>query len=416
MKLISYISRRYIVYAILILLIAIPAFYFSLRYLMLKSLDENINHQKAWIEKQLKTTIPDNFISFENSIIVRPSNNPKVFDSLYNQPVFIPDDNETVMHRISVSNTIVNGKPYEIRIQKSMIEDEDLLNSILVLQLVLVIVLLAGLIAINFQLSKKLWKPFNDIVHKLSLYRVDSNEDYQFIPTNIEEFKNLGSSIKDLIKRNQKLYRTQKEFTENASHELQTPIAVMQSNLELLMQTSPISQEQADLIEEISVAGNKMQRLNRTLLLLTKIENNQFPDTEKLKINTSIQKLLSQYEEPAAQKNIQWEIHIENEIEITANPILIDILIGNILSNAIRHSENGGKVLVRTSHQELVIGNYGNNELNKKDLFQRFKKQSENTNSIGLGLEISKKICDLYHYDIQYRFINDMHLFSINFN
>ncbi|MCT4189473.1 HAMP domain-containing histidine kinase [Elizabethkingia anophelis] len=416
MKLISYISRRYIVYAILILLIAIPAFYFSLRYLMLKSLDENINHQKAWIEKQLKTTIPDNFISFENSIIVRPSNNPKVFDSLYNQPVFIPDDNETVMHRISVSNTIVNGKPYEIRIQKSMIEDEDLLNSILVLQLVLVIVLLAGLIAINFQLSKKLWKPFNDIVHKLSLYRVDSNEDYQFIPTNIEEFKNLGSSIKDLIKRNQKLYRTQKEFTENASHELQTPIAVMQSNLELLMQTSPISQEQADLIEEISVAGNKMQRLNRTLLLLTKIENNQFPDTEKLKINTSIQKLLSQYEEPAAQKDIQWEIHIENEIEIIANPILIDILIGNILSNAIRHSENGGKVLVRTSHQELVIGNYGKNELNKKDLFQRFKKQSENTNSIGLGLEMSKKICDLYHYDIQYQFINDMHLFSINFN
>ncbi|MET7037985.1 sensor histidine kinase [Elizabethkingia miricola] len=416
MKLISYISRRYIVYAILILLIAIPAFYFSLRYLMLKSLDENINHQKAWIEKQLKTTIPDNFISFENSIIVRPSNNPKIFDSLYNQPVFIPDDNETVMHRISVSNTIVNGKPYEIRIQKSMIEDEDLLNSILVLQLVLVIVLLAGLIAINFQLSKKLWKPFNDIVHKLSLYRVDSNEDYQFIPTNIEEFKNLGSSIEDLIKRNQKLYRTQKEFTENASHELQTPIAVMQSNLELLMQTSPISQEQADLIEEISVAGNKMQRLNRTLLLLTKIENNQFPDTEKLKINTSIQKLLSQYEEPAAQKNIQWEIHIENEIEITANPILIDILIGNILSNAIRHSENDGKVLVRTSHQELVIGNYGNNELNKKDLFQRFKKQSENTNSIGLGLEMSKKICDLYHYDIQYQFINDMHLFSINFN
>lgn len=416
MKLISYISRRYIVYAILILLIAIPAFYFSLRYLMLKSLDENINHQKAWIEKQLKTTIPDNFISFENSIIVHPSNNPKIFDSLYNQPVFIPDDNETVMHRISVSNTIVNGKPYEIRIQKSMIEDEDLLNSILVLQLVLVIVLLAGLIAINFQLSKKLWKPFNDIVHKLSLYRVDSNEDYQFIPTNIEEFKNLGSSIKDLIKRNQKLYRIQKEFTENASHELQTPIAVMQSNLELLMQTSPISQEQADLIEEISVAGNKMQRLNRTLLLLTKIENNQFPDTEKLKINTSIQKLLSQYEEPAAQKDIQWEIHIENEIEITANPILIDILIGNILSNAIRHSENGGKVLVRTSHQELVIGNYGNNELNKKDLFQRFKKQSENTNSIGLGLEMSKKICDLYHYDIQYQFINDMHLFSINFN
>jgi len=416
MKLINYISRRYVVYAIIILLIAVPVFYFSLRYLMLKSLDENINHQKVWIEKQLKTTKPDNFISFENSIIVRQSNNPKVFDSLYNQPVFIPDDNETVMHRISISNTIINGKAYEIRIQKSMIEDEDLLNSILVLQLILVIVLLSGLVAINFQLSKKLWKPFNDIVHKLSLYRVDSNNDYQFMPTNIEEFKNLGDSIKTLIKRNQKLYKTQKEFTENASHELQTPIAVMQSNIELLMQTSPISQEQAELIEGISMAGNKMQRLNRTLLLLTKIENNQFPDTEKLKISTRIQKLLNQYEEPAAQKKIHWEVKMDSEIEVIANPILVDILIGNILSNAIRHSESTGIVSVKTSHQKLIIANYGKEELNEKELFQRFKKQSENTNSIGLGLEISKKICDLYHYNIQYQFINHMHLFTINFN
>ncbi|WP_407481046.1 sensor histidine kinase [Elizabethkingia meningoseptica] len=415
MKLISYISRRYIVYAILILLIAIPVFYFSLRYLMLRSLDENINHQKVWIEKQLKTRVPDNFISFENSIIVRESGNPKVFDSLYNQPVFIPDDNETVMHRISLSNTIVNGKYYEIRIQKSMIEDEDLLNSILILQLVLVIVLLTGLIAINFQLSRKLWKPFNDIVHKLSLYRVDSNDDYQFMPTNIQEFKNLGNSIKDLIKRNQKLYKTQKEFTENASHELQTPIAVMQSNIELLMQTAPISQEQAELIGEISVAGNKMQRLNRTLLLLTKIENNQFPDTEKLKVNRIVQKLLSQYDEPAAQKNIRWEILLEDQIEAIANPILIDILIGNILSNAIRHSENAGIVSVKTSHRKLIIANNGNKALNEKELFQRFKKQSENTNSIGLGLEMSKKICDVYHYNIHYQFIDGMHQFSINF-
>ncbi|MGE8511734.1 MAG: sensor histidine kinase [Chryseobacterium culicis] len=416
MKLINYISRRYVIYAIFILLIAIPVFYFSLQYLMLKSLDENINHQKNWIEKKLKTTNPDNFTSFENSILVRPSNTSKTFDSLYSRPVFIPDDNEIVMHRILVSNTLVNGKPYEIRIQKSMIEDEDLLNSILLLQLGLVVLLLTGLMVINLQLSKKLWKPFNDIVSKLKIYRVDSDDDYQFMPTNIEEFKNLGNSIKELTKRNQKLYKTQKEFTENASHELQTPIAVMQGKVELLMQTSPISQEQAELIEEISLTGNKMQRLNRTLLLLTKIENNQFPNTEKLFVNNKVQKLLNQYEEPAQQKNLQWEILLNNEIEITANPILIDILIGNILSNAIRHSENGYLISVKTVQQSLVIANHGKKKLNEKDLFQRFKKQSENTNSIGLGLEMSQKICDLYHFKIQYHFDKNQHIFTIIFN
>ncbi|WP_412850881.1 sensor histidine kinase [Chryseobacterium sp. PMSZPI] len=416
MKLITYISRRYIIYAILILLIAIPIFYFSLQYLMLKSLDENMNHQKVWIEKQLKTTIPDNFISFENSIIVRPSNNLKIFDSIYNKPVFIPDDNETVMHRILLSNTIVNGKPYEIRIQKSMIEDEDLLNSILILQFILVAALLIGLMIINFQLSKKLWQPFNDIVNKLNLYRVDNDDSYKFIPTNIEEFNNLGNSIKDLTKRNQKLYKTQKEFTENASHELQTPIAVMQSKLELLMQTSPISEDQAELIEEIAIAGNKMQRLNRTLLLLTKIENNQFPTTEKIGIQKIIQKLLSQYEEPAQEKGLQWNLSLDHEIEIIANPSLIDILIGNILSNAIRHSENGQTISIKTEEQNLIISNPAKKELNREELFQRFKKQSENTNSIGLGLEMSKKICDLYQYDIQYHFANQQHVFSIHFH
>ena len=416
MKLINYISRRYVIYAIFILLIAIPVFYFSLQYLMLKSLDENMDHQKTWIEKQLKTTNPDNFISFENSIVVRPSHTSKIFDSLYSKPVFIPDDHETVMHRILISNTVVNGKPYEIRIQKSMIEDEDLLNSILLLQLGLVIALLAGLMIINLQLSKKLWKPFNDIVHKLNAYRVDSNDDYQFMSTHIEEFKNLGNSIKELTKRNQKLYKTQKECTENASHELQTPIAVMQGKVELLMQTTPITQEQAELIEEISLAGSKMQRLNRTLLLLTKIENNQFPNTEKLLLNARVQKLLDQYEEPAQQKNLQWEILLNNEIEITANPILIDILIGNILSNAIRHSESGHLISVKTLPQSLIIANPGEKELNEKDLFQRFKKQSENTNSIGLGLEMSQKICDLYHYSIQYHFDKGQHIFTLIFN
>ncbi|MGU3375106.1 sensor histidine kinase [Chryseobacterium sp. M5A1_1a] len=416
MKLINYISRRYVIYAIFILLIAIPIFYFSLQYLMLKSLDENMGHQKVWIEKQLKTTSPDNFISFENSILVHPSHTPKIFDSLYSQPVFIPDDNETVMHRILVSNTIVNGKPYEIRIQKSMIEDEDLLNSILLLQLGLVIILLIGLMIINLQLSKKLWRPFNDIVGKLNLYRVDSNDDHQFMFTNIEEFKNLGNSIKDLIKRNQKLYKTQKEFTENASHELQTPIAVMQGKVELLMQTTPISQEQAELIEDISMAGNKMQRLNRTLLLLTKIENNQFPNTEKIRVKNKIQKLLDQYKDPAQQKNLQWEILLDNEIEITANPILIDILIGNILSNAIRHTENGHLISVKTSQQKLIIVNPGENKLNENELFQRFKKQSDNTSSIGLGLEMSQKICDLYHYKIQYHFDHRQHIFTIIFS
>ena len=125
---------------------------------------------------------------------------------------------------------------------------------------------------------------------------------------------------------------------------------------------------------------------------------------------------MSQYEEPAQQKELQWELTLNHEIEVIANPILIDILIGNILSNAIRHSENGQTISVKTEPQKLIISNPAKKELNREELFQRFKKQSESSNSIGLGLEISKKICNLYHYEIEYHFANQQHLFSILFH
>ena len=415
MKLVNYIAGRYIIYAILILLVAIPVFYFSMQYLLLHSQDETMKDQKEWIEKKLKTTSPENFVSFENSVIVKPSTNLNEFEKLSTEPVFIADDNEMVMHRVLLANVIVNGKPFEIRIQKSMIEDEDLLKSILILQLLLVAILLIGLVIINFKISKKIWKPFKDIVQKLNLYRVDKSGQPDFMATNITEFKDLTSSIKNLTERNSKLYKAQKEFTENASHELQTPIAVMQSKVELLMQTSPISEEQAELIEEISFAGNRMQRLNRTLLFLAKIENNQFPDTEKININNILKKLIIQYEQPALQKNIQLEPLLENNIEVVANPVLLDILIGNILSNAIRHGESGQYVSVKTFGNTLSISNPAKEKLEEQNLFQRFKKQTDNSNSMGLGLEMSKKICNLYNFKIQYKFEGDRHIFSVVF-
>lgn len=374
-----------------------------------------MTHQKSWIQEKLKTTSPSNFVSFDNSISIKPTTQSSNEEKFSTEPIYVTADDEVVMHRILISNTIVNGKSYEIRIQKSMIEDEDLLNSILFLQLLLLVVLLGGLILINFKISKKIWQPFNSIVDQLNTYRVDSNKDFEDVSTNINEFKNLSSSIKKLTERNTQLFKAQKEFTANASHELQTPVAVMQSKVELLMQTSPISEEQSELISQISVSANKMQRLNRTLLLLAKIENNQFPETSELNLNEIIIKLKEQYEEAFSQKQIKFETDLQNENTLTANAILMDILIGNLISNAIRHTEFGKSIVVKTLNSSFEISNEGKNKLDENVLFQRFKKQSENTNSIGLGLEICSKICELYHFKISYDFKDSKHFFTIYF-
>lgn len=418
MKLVHYISKRYLIYSAVISIVAIPLFYVSIQLLLLRGLDEGMRQQKTWIEKKLHTISPENFTSFDNNVEVKPSESTEIKEEFVSQPVFVEANKETVTHRILKSNIEVNGKFYTIKIQKSMIEDEDLLKNLLLLQFIFIVLLIVGSGFINFFISKKLWLPFNDIVRKMKNYRIDHSEKLNFIPTKIAEFKDLEASINELVNRNSKLYKAQKEFTENASHELQTPIAVFSSKLELLMQTTPISEEQAGLIGDIFSAGEKMQRINRTLLLLTKIENNQFPAIEKVNINEVFGNILEQYNDILQLKNITLKVISGDRTEVSANPILIDILFGNLISNAIKYSEEGKRITVEISKKSVCVSNEAQNglgKLNEAELFQRFKKQSNNSRSLGLGLEICKKICNLYHYSIVYDFKNHEHCFTVGF-
>ncbi|KUG13340.1 sensor histidine kinase [Elizabethkingia miricola] len=418
MKLIHYISKRYIVYSTILSIISIPLFYLSLQHLLLRGLDEGMKQQMTWIETKLNSSSSRDNIVFDNNIKVASSKDKKLTEIFFSEPIFVTQDNEYVMHRIMIANVSVNGKNYEIRIQKSMIEDEDLLTNILLLQSCFILILVVGLGLINFSISKKLWLPFNDIVRKMKDYRVDTTDTLEFMPTKIVEFKDLEYSITDLVNRNGKLYSAQKEFTENASHELQTPIAVFTSKLELLMQTNPISKEQAELIEGIFSAGEKMQRINRTLLLLTKIENNQFPNIEKISVKEVLNAIVKQYEDTLKLKGVYVEVSSGNNIEINANRILIDILLGNLFSNALRYTDDGKQIKIRISDQSIRISNDAQKDslkLNESELFQRFKKQSNDSRSLGLGLEICKKICNLYQYHIDYDFIDSRHSFTIYF-
>ncbi|WP_431610255.1 sensor histidine kinase [Chryseobacterium sp. 'Rf worker isolate 10'] len=418
MKLIHYLSKRYIIYSACISIIAIPLFYLSLQYLLLGGLDEGMRQQKKWIETQLNTVPAKNFVSFENEITVTPSKQSLKSDVFSSEPIFVKSDNEIVMHRVMLSNVVIKGKNYTIRIQKSMIEDEDLLTNLLLLQSGFILILIIGLGLINVSISKKIWLPFNNIVKKMKGYRVDTSGKLDFMPTKIVEFKDLENSITELINRNNKLYKSQKEFTENASHELQTPIAIFSSKLELLMQTSPISEEQADYINEISLAGKRMQRINKTLLLLTKIENNQFPNIEKIVVKDALNDLIQQYHDTLQMREIHLETEFRDHVEVVANPILIDILLGNLLSNAIKYTEDKKHIQVELSKTFLRISNdaqEGVSGLRESDLFQRFKKQSNHSHSLGLGLEICNKIVSLYHFKITYSFENSKHYFTVFF-
>jgi signal transduction histidine kinase len=278
------------------------------------------------------------------------------------------------------------------------------------------LLLLGGLLIINHNLAKNIWQPFYTTLGRLQNYKVSDAEPLLLDDSTVDEFNDLKQSLLQLTNRSQLAYQGQKEFTENASHEMQTPLAILQAKLELLMQTSPLNKDQALLIGEMADASQRMARLGKSLLLLTKIENKQFPVNEKIELEPILRRLIQQYEPLADQKKITLQYNFKSQAVIDANKSLIEVMIANLLGNAIRHNHAEGTIQITLEQDRLNIRNTGvSSELNDQKIFNRFQKDSTDANSLGLGLEIVKKICELYNFRVNYSMAGNLHNFEVQF-
>jgi signal transduction histidine kinase len=420
MQLLKKTIASYFIFSAILLLAAIPVFYYALKTMMVNNVDENLIATKTRIVPQLRNAVAkhtERGISFSDHEIIFEKEPPnQKGDSLYDLEMHDSFSNQLLQGRQLASHFIINQESYSLRIRTSMVDKISLVKRIVLVLAILLIVLLFGLLMINRMLTKKIWQPFYSTLKHLYDYRVDKQAVLKLERASVTEFNDLNKAIEELSERNYQAYASQKEFAENASHEMQSPLAVFQSKLELLMQTKPLNEEQASLIADLANASKRMSRLNKSLILLTKIENNQFLEKETLSVKDILQKLLQQFEFQIKQQSIQYIFYDATDITIEANRTLIEILLSNLLSNAIRHNVHGGSIQIMMKEKELQIQNSGKPfSLDTRKLFQRFQKESADSNSIGLGLEIAKKICALNHYSVQYQFIDQMHVFSVYF-
>jgi signal transduction histidine kinase len=310
----------------------------------------------------------------------------------------------------------VNGKWYQLIISSSLVENEDLLGSILLVQSILLILLMAGLLLINRSISKNIWQPFYSTLERMKKYELNKHNSFAQVPTSIDEFKEMQSAIKSLTDRNFMVYQKQKEFTENASHEMQTPLAIFRSKLELIMQTQPLSEEQASLISAMEEVNLRLSKLNKSLLLLSKIDNKQFPQVENISMEQVTKSITDQFRPNAELKNISIDEKFSGAQTIKANKTLIEILISNLLSNAIRYNIEGGELHINLFENILSIQNSGNGEIIQRNkIFERFYKSGDYAGSVGLGLAIVKEICDLYKFDLSYEHVGTFHQFIVRF-
>ncbi len=421
MKLLQKTIRSYFIYSVIILLVAIPVFYIVIQGIVREDVDEDLMNTKEILKPKIADALLNNTIGqlnfLDHDITVSVSTALKEFDTLTTIEIFDTVAKELVPYRVLTSQFIVNGKPCMLQIKTSLVDNDDLIASIVKVQIILLLLLLAGLFIINRNLSKKVWMPFYTTLNKLRNYKVEHHEPLALSKSAITEFNDLNKSLQELTERTHQSYISQKEFTENASHEMQTPLAIFQSKLELLMQTTPLNEEQAGLMSDLADAGQRMARLNKSLLLLTKIENSQFADKENISLNTCIENFILLYQPQINEKLIIVEYEASTNEIIHANTALIEILISNLLGNAIRHNNVGGSIKVQLLSGELILENTGRQTaLDETKIFQRFQKESTDNNSIGLGLEMVKKVCSINNYDVNYKFLNNLHRFTISIN
>ena len=277
------------------------------------------------------------------------------------------------------------------------------------------ILLLVGFILINRRISKDLWKPFYDSLAQIRVFDLSKHNKVNFEATDIDEFDELNRSLDKLIGGSVAAYNQQKEFADNASHELQTPLAIIHSKLDLLLQSKSLTSEQYDIIEDALKASARVGRINKNLLLLTRIENSQFMEKERINFSALIQNTIALFSNFSEDKNLVQQSQITEGVFVEGNQLLVEILVNNLLTNAIRYSPVNGTITTKLTDKSLVISNAGSAPLNQEQLFKRFGTTSSKTPGTGLGLALVKQISSRYGWSIVYSFNNHQHSFSLYF-
>jgi len=289
-----------------------------------------------------------------------------------------------------------------------------LIKKIAISLLWLFLFLFVSTILVNNFALKKTWKPFYQVLKYLNDFRLDRSAYRELSETSIKEFSLLNESIQNLLKTNVDIFNSQKQFIENASHELQTPLAIGINKLELLAEDAGLSPEQIRKIGDIIEAFQRLSGLNKSLLLLSKIENKQFISEELLNFDKIFSRIIDDFSDYAEYQKIKITYLKEDKWVFNMNKDLAEMLVMNLVKNAIIHNQQGGELIIRLSSLSFTIENTSNEPLMPADkLFKRFNKNLNSKSSTGLGLAIVKAIADLSGLIVTYSY-NGRHVFKVS--
>lgn len=417
MKLFTKYSRINVVATIVVFLVASTAFYFTLRIVFLHQIDQDLKIEEKEIATYVKehNRLPESISVNDQLIHSEPS-------ITYTQRHFStkwliePGDHEKEKFRQLIFGIQAANQWYRVTVSKSLEETDALTQNVLFIVFVTILIILLVSFIINRVVLKRIWRPFYQSLDSVKDFKVGSNRPLHLSSSDIDEFQLMNETLIGITSKAQLDYLSLKTFSENASHEIQTPLAVIRSKLDLMIQDEDFTQKQSESLQAAYNSLQKLTKLNQSLLLLAKIENKQFYETSLIDICKKVDEKITDFHELWVAQELSVEKELK-EVTITMNEELLDVLLNNLFSNATKYNFNGGKIQITVNEKFLAIANTSQmRPLDAQTLYQRFTKLSNGNESNGLGLSIIKQICESSGFGIIYQYHEGLHLFTINWH
>ena len=419
MKLLNYTTTYFAVILVFLLALWALIFYFEILDEIYDSMDDGLDNQKLLVIQKARqdlSVLEKDAFEDGNYIITptTPELSEGFTDAYRDTLMYMENESEYEPVRLLESVFQQDGSFYKIKVITSMVEEDDLRKELFFSLLWLYLGLILTIVLLNSFFQQKAWSPFYKLLRRLEKFSIEKDEKIKFEETKIEEFQLLNERVDRLLKKSVESYKSQKEFIENASHELQTPLAISINKLELMAENADLPPKQMEELGAVLQNLERLTRLNKSLLLLSRIENRQFAEKEEIDWNALIKEIMTDFEDFSSHKQVKLLLYEEGRIKYSGNKDLAVILISNLLKNAIFHSPSGTAVEVHISSGRIQFQNPGTTPLEKSKIFNRFK-GTEKADSSGLGLAISKAIVEKMDLELSYTYSNQKHHFTLTF-
>jgi two-component system, OmpR family, sensor histidine kinase QseC len=419
MKLFDKYNRINIIASILIFIGGCIAFYFVLNYVLVKQLDEALETEQEEIIRfaQKHNSLPEIINTDDQQVYFAEVATAVPHQRFTSEKTWNQLERKKEWMRKFIFGISLNEKNYLVTILRSQEERKGFLKLMVAIAAVMIaLILLAGYI-INRLVLKRLWQPFYQSIQQVSSYDLQKQRRLNLPVTTVDEFTLLNSSLNQMAAKVETDYQTLKEFTGNAAHEMQTPLAVITANTESLIQDETVLKNHHAAIATIDNAAKRLSRLNQSLLLLAKIENRRFELNEKVAWETLLLQRLQALDDLITARQLQVSV---NTIPVTTifHQHLADILLTNLLGNAIRYNIEGGSIAINLDETSLTVTNTSLlPALDSTKIFNRFYRHPETkADGSGLGLSIVQQICKEAGYQLNYQYSNHLHIFFILFH